>query len=107
MKQKFMTDQEIEVYKSCHHSFEGLTQPEAAERMSISQSCVSRLLKKIEKDHPELFPILNARQDLIYTQIVGHGSTHEAIAHMMDVSIRTVERIVGQMRRRVSASTVQ
>jgi len=68
--------------------------------VGISQSQISRLLAKIEKGHPELFPILNSRQDLVYTQIVGHGQTHEAIAVMMDVTVRTVERIVGQMRKK-------
>ncbi len=99
-EKRYMTEQEEQIYRLVHHDFEGLTQVEAAERAGLTQSNISRILKKIEKEHPELFPILNSRQDLIYTQIVGHGSTHQAIADMMDISIRTVERIVSQMRRK-------
>ena len=95
-----MSDLEIQIYRLCHQDFLGLSQEEAAERAGISQSQVSRILAKIEKEHPELFPILNARQNYIYKRIVKHGDTHQAIAVMMNVTIRTVERITAQMKRK-------
>ena len=95
-----MTDQEIQAYRLCHHDFKGLDQIEAAERMGISQSCVSRILANLEKKCPELFPILNSRQAYILTRITKFGDTHKDIAALMNVSVRTVERIVSQMRRK-------
>ena len=100
MTKRFMTDREIQIYRLCHHQFKGLSQETAAERAGISQQSVSRILAKIKKEHPELFPILNPRQDLIYSLIVGRGFTHQQVADFVHVSIRTVERTVGQLRRK-------
>lgn len=100
MTKRLMTIQEEAVYRLVSHDFAGLSQIEAAECAGLSQSQVSRILKKIEKEHPSLFPILNARQKYVYKQIVKHGKTHKEIAVMMGTSIRTIERVVGQLRKK-------
>lgn len=99
-EKRHLTELEERVYRLVHQDFEALSQNEAAERAGISQSRVSRILKKLEVKCPELFPTLNSRQDLIYTLIAGRGMTHQQIAIKMNVTVRTVERIVGQMRRK-------
>lgn len=101
MKQKRQISRHEEaVYRLVSHEFECLNQADAAKRLGISQSCVSRTLKNLEKKCPQLFPLLNHRQDLVYTQIVGFGQTHGAIAIMMNTTVRTIDRIAGQLRKK-------
>jgi len=99
-EKRFMTVQEEKIYRLVSHDFEGLDQQEAAERLGVDQSQVSRTLKKVEQEHPELFPILNSRQHFVYEQIVGFGRTYEQIADLMCTSVKAVERIVSRLRKK-------
>ena len=93
-----LTEFEEQVIRLIHHDFEGLTQRETAERLGTSQGSVSRALARIKKKAPQLFPILTTRQAAIHLRITELGQTHQEIADVLNVSVKTVDRIVEQMR---------
>ncbi len=97
-EQRVITEQQEQVYRCRHHDFGALTTKETAEALSISESTVCRVLKQLEKEAPQLFPVLNHRQNLVYIWITEFGHTHDYVAHHMDISVKAVDRIVTQLK---------
>ncbi len=95
---RLMAKKQEQVYRLRHHDFEGLSTKETAERLKISESSVYRILHGLKKKFPQLFPILNPRQAAIHLYITDCGFTHSEIADIMNISVKTVDRIVEQMR---------
>lgn len=87
---RLITEQQEKVIRLCHHDFEGLTQSEAAERMGISQQAVSKLLAKVEKVAPQLFPILTKFQARSYHHLMMDGWSVKDIAKHLETSSRSV-----------------
>jgi len=97
---KIITKQEEEIFRLVHHDFEGVSVSEAAKRLGISQSTVSRALSRLKKKAPQLFPILTPYQKFIYDCIVEKGLTHQAIADLIGKKKSTVEKTVEAIRRK-------
>ncbi len=97
-QERVITKLEEKIYRCRHHDFDGLTTKETAFQLSISESTVCRVLKKLEATNPQLFPILNYRQNLVYMWITKFGRTHDGIAHHMDTSVKAVNQIVAQLK---------
>lgn len=93
-----ITKLEAEVYRNCHHDFEGLTIREAAIRMELRRHIVRRLLKSLKRKAPQLFPILSKRQFQVYQMVVEHGLTQAAIAATLGVSQSTIHDMVNKMK---------
>ncbi len=58
MGKRLITEKQEQILRACHHDFDGLSQADAAEKLSISQSAISDALKHIEKILPQMFPLL-------------------------------------------------
>ena len=80
-------------YRLCHHDFCGLSQANAAEVLETSQSTISRLLAEIEREAPQLFPILSPRVAKMYEMFM-EGYTCKEIAGFIDVSPRAVQKAI-------------
>jgi len=57
-EKRLITKRQEQIFRLVHHDFGGLSQTEAAQRLGISQSAVSNVLKQIKKKLPQYFPIL-------------------------------------------------
>ena len=86
------------VYRCCHHNFQGLSQADAAKKLNVSQSTISRALLRVKAKAPQLFPLLSPQQNLVHTHITGFGATHEQVAQFLGVSLGAVEKTVAQLR---------
>jgi len=79
-----------QIFRACHHYFDGLTQVEAAEKLHISQSAVSDVLKQVEKIMPEFFPILTKLEAQIYHLYGTEGWNIEEIAEHFGLTPNSV-----------------
>ena len=79
MKRLITTKQE-EILRLVHHSFDGLTQVEAAQRLGVSQSVISNALKHVEEIMPQFFPILTRLEAQIYHYFMIEGWSVDEIA---------------------------
>lgn len=95
---RIITEFEEQVIRLVHHDHGGLTTKEAAKQLNVSKSSVQRALRTLKKKAPQLFPILNKRQLLIRTYITDYGFTHREIAEITRLPIKTIDRVVMQMR---------
>ena len=73
MSKRLITKKQEEIFKLCHHDFEGLSQTEAAERLGITQSAVLQALACVEKVLPQFFPILTKQEAQIYHYYMAEG----------------------------------
>lgn len=95
---RLMTKKQEQVFRLRHHDHGGFTTKETAERLEISEGSVQRTLRSLKKKCPQLFPILNSRQAGIHLLITECGRTHEEVAIIKNISVKTVDRIVMSMR---------
>ena len=83
---RLITKRQEQILRMCHHDHDGLTQTEAAEKLSISQSAVSNALKRIEKVMPQMFPILTKIEAERYHLFMVEGWSVEDIAEHFGVT---------------------
>lgn len=86
MNKRLLTKRQEEIFKLCHHDFEGLSQTEAAERLGISQKIISIALKRIKKVAPQLFPILTKLEAKAYHYFMDEGWGVTEIAEYLNSS---------------------
>ncbi len=92
-----LTEQEEQAIRLVHHDFGGLTIEEAATVMCLPCRFVKYLLESAQKKTPQLFPILNARQQFILAGWKS-GASHEDIAEVLGVEVRALERDITFLR---------
>ncbi len=98
MSKRLITEFDEKVYRCCHHNFRGMSQAEAAKKLNVSQSAVSRALDRVKAIAPQLFPILTPRQNLVHIHISDYGTTHEQVAQFLGISVGAVDKTVAQLR---------
>ena len=80
MGKRIITKRQERALRLCHQDFDGLTQPEAAYRMNISQQALSQLLARCEEIAPQFFPILTKQEAKFYHLFTVEGWSVEDIA---------------------------
>jgi DNA-binding CsgD family transcriptional regulator len=76
---RLITEQQERAYRLCHHDFDGHTIQEAAEIMRITPVSVYKLLARMKKAAPHLFPILSKNHATIWRMFLA-GKTCKQIA---------------------------
>lgn len=87
---RLITKQQEQIFKACHHDFDGLTQVEAAQQLGVSQSVISNALKRIEEIMPEFFPILSKLEAKCYHLYMIEGWNVEDIAEHFGLTPNSV-----------------
>lgn len=85
-----LTKKQEEVIRLCHQDFGGLTEAEAAERLGIDQSSVSRRLARAEANAPQLFPIITKLQAQCHHYLMCDGWSPKEIAEYIGKPINSV-----------------
>lgn len=85
-----LSRKEAEIYRLCHHDFDGLSTKEAAEIMGVTPRRIEQVLVKIKRKAPQLFPILTRIQAHAYSLRVNEGKTLKQIADLTDRSVTAV-----------------
>jgi predicted DNA-binding protein (UPF0251 family) len=100
-----MTIFEEQVLRACHHDFDCLTQEEAAVKLNVSPSKISRTLNELEeraktcKPIAVMFPILTEQQFKVYDCIVGRGlSTADTAEALGYATVVTVNKMLTTIR---------
>ena len=92
-----ITMRQWEIYILRHHDQGCMTVKHTAEFMSISEHTVRRDMAKLEKLHPELFPILTKQQQQVLDDLAA-GRTIAEIADCHDVSESRVNKIIAKLK---------
>jgi len=93
-EERKLTSKEERIIRLCHHDFGGLTQKEAAVRMSISPSYVTKLLKSVRKKAPQLFPMISGFQAKVYKHLIREGLGYSDIAAKEGCSVKKITNTV-------------
>jgi len=89
-EKRLITERQEQALRLCHHDHEGLTLTEAAEHMGITHQAVSKLLAKVKKVAPQLFPILSKQEAKCYHYLTVDGLLPKDIAHTLNISVKAV-----------------
>jgi predicted XRE-type DNA-binding protein len=81
-------------YRLCHQDFFGLGQRDAAEVMEIAQPEVSKLLDRLRKTAPQLFPILEQRMAKMYGLFMEGFTAQEIADEMGIITVHYVRRVL-------------
>jgi len=95
---KLPTEFQINVYKACHCQYDGLTISEAATRLGVLPAKVKQAIRAIRKITPVI--LLTKNEGHIRNFIHDFGLTHEQVARVMDMTVKNVERIVMNLRKK-------
>ncbi len=98
MNKRLITERQEQIFRACHHEFDGLTQAEAAEKLGISQSAVSDALKHIEKIMPQFFPILTRQEAERYHLFMVGGWSVEDIAERFGLTPDSIYKALKRAR---------
>ena len=81
-----ITKKQEQIFRTCHHDFDGLSQTEAAKKLGISQSVISDALKRVEEAFPHFFPILTKLEAERHHLYCVEGWSVEEIAEHFEVT---------------------
>jgi len=97
MTKRQITKREEQAYRLVSPDFGGLSTTEAAKKMGITTSALSKLLKRMSKKAPQLFPILTERQNELFNLLMGRGLTVAEAAEELGISYKQASRIVAKL----------
>ncbi len=100
-----ITDRQEQILRAVHHSFEGLTQAQAAAKLNISPSTVSFELNLMKKIIPQMFPILTSMEDKYTHYHDTEGWTATDIAEYFGVDAETVRRAVRRAHKKTGVKS--
>jgi len=99
-QKRVITERQEEAFRLCHHDFEGLTMTQAAERMGITHQAVTKLLAKVKKVAPQLFPLMTKFQAQCYHYLCCDGWPPAEIAMYMNRSLWSVYNALQKCKRK-------
>jgi len=85
-----ITTQQFEAYKLCSGEHDGHTTAEAAKIMGITQRSVERLLERMEKILPSLFPLLTKDEAAVYAHYQFHHVKPDFPQEKMEYLLRSL-----------------
>lgn len=89
-EKRILTKKQEKALRLCHHDFSGLIQEEAAKIMGIDRKNISKLLNRVKKVFPLMFPIITKQEAMIYFYYQKMGWKVSEIAECMGLSERMV-----------------
>ena len=101
VQERVISERMEAAYRHRHHEFGGKTEEETARIMGITPDAVRRLLWKLRKTAPQLFPILTPLQARAYHLWFHEGMSHNTIADIMGVSVNAVKKLIGRAKRKL------
>ena len=93
-----ITERQERIFRACHHYFDGLSQPEAAEKLGVSQQTISNTLARVEKIMPDFFPILTKLEIKCYHLYAAEGWDVEDIAENIGLTPNAVYKTLQRAR---------
>ncbi len=90
------SEKQIQAYRLVSGEHEGLSTVDAAKRMSITTQALNRLLSRLKKLCPELFPTLT-KQEADVKALFALDWTYADIANKLQVSLNRVSQIIGSV----------
>jgi len=103
---KISEKQEI-AYRLCHPDFGGLSHKQAAVKMGITEGAVYRLLKRMRKIAPNLFPILSLEHAQIWRLWQDAGLNCKDIASLKATTERTIQAKLRLIKKKMNYTTQQ
>ena len=92
-----MNRRQQEIYLLRHHDGECMTVKQTAAKLYISEHTVRRDMAKLEKEHPELFPMLTRQQREVSDNLAA-GYLIAGIAVGMEISESRVNKIIAKLK---------
>ena len=105
-RERNITEFEEAVLRCVHHEFAGMTQAEAAVKLEVTESMISRTIKSIEEKAKTcspiriMLPILTRRQYEVLICLTLHGMSLEATATTLHTTVGSVRSSLYKMRRK-------
>ena len=90
-----------EIYRLRHHDFKGLSGEETARRTGMTQDTIRRLMWRMCKMAPQLFPILTPAQARAWHLWHHEGMSHSMIAEVMGISTNAAQKRVAKAKVRL------
>ena len=87
---RVITKRQEQIFRTCHHDFNGLSQTEAAEKLGISQSVISDVLKRVEEVFPHFFPILTKSEAKCYHLYMTEGWSIDELAEHFGLTLNSI-----------------
>ena len=97
-QKRLITIRQEQALQLCHQDFKGLDQAEAAKRMGINQSVLSRLLARVKKILPQYFPIITKLEAQIYHYYMVEGWEVDEITEYTESSPDTIYKTLQRAR---------
>lgn len=85
-----ITKKQEQIFRTCHHDFDGLSQTEAAKKLDISQSVISDALKRVEEAFPHFFPILTKLEAKCYHLYMTEGWGIDELAEHFGLTLNSI-----------------
>jgi DNA-directed RNA polymerase specialized sigma24 family protein len=95
---RLITEHQEQILRLCHHDFEGLTPEQAAEKLCVSPSAITRVLARIEEIMPDYFPILTKLEAKTYHHYMIEGWDVSEIAEYLNQSENAVYKTLQRAR---------
>lgn len=91
-----LTEKQIQAYRLVSGEHGGLSTADAAKKMSITTQALNRLLLRLKKLCPSLFPILT-KQEADAKALFALDWSYADIANKLQVSLNRVSQIIGSV----------
>lgn len=97
-QKRFITKRQEQILRLCHHDFEGLTHEEAAERLGIDRTTVTKALLCVKKVLPQYFPIFTKFEMKCYHYYMVDGWSVADIAEYTEYAPHTIYRALQRVK---------
>ena len=97
-QKRLITKRQEQIFRLCHHDFEGLTQAEAAKRLGVVQSVIAKSLERVKKVFPQYFPIFTKFEMKCYHYYMVDGWSVADIVEYLEKTENAVYKALQRIR---------
>lgn len=97
-QERLITKRQEQIFRLCHHDFEGLTQVEAAKRLGVVQSVIAESLEYTKKVFPQYFPIFTKFEMECYHYYMVDGWSVADIVEYLEKTENAVYKALQRVR---------
>lgn len=102
-----ITEKQEQAYRLCHHDFGGLFYKQAAVKMGITEIAVRKLLNRMRKIAPHLFPVLPLEHAQIWRLWQDAGLNCRDIASLKATTERAIQAKLRLIKKKMNYNTQQ
>ena len=104
MEKRLITKHQEKVYRCMHHDFEGLSIEETAKKLGVAVTTVYKVITRLKKIAPQLFPILSKTNAIIWKYWFECGLNYKQIAIVVNLTEGAVSKRLQIIKRKMEAT---